>query len=912
MKKTFSKPILFLFALILFPGLARSAETPARCPQLPAELQPFVHRIIASRSDDLFVILRNGLTLLISPKAANDVVSAQVFVRAGSIYEGKHLSAGLSHYLEHVVAGGSTRSFPESEIKERLQRMGGATNAHTTYDRTVYYINTSAGHWKDALELLLSYVSENTQDEREVAREKAVIQQEIKMGENNPDSELWKLFMRTAFRVSPVRIPVIGYEEVFVKQDRSALMEYYRERYQPQNIVVAVAGNVIPSEVLKFVAEKTKDFVRSSDELVSLPSEPVPLTPRWEEKTSRVARLTQATAGFPTVTLQNRDLYALDVLAIIMGEGRTSRLYTRLKEKENRVLGVSASNWTPSYVQGQFMISLAMPPQNWPDALKSVQEEIDRVKNSPVSAEELNRAKKLAVSQHIFAKETAAARAVSLASSYFETGDPYFDDSYVEGLRKVTAAEIQDVARRYLVGERMSVAVLKPAAPAETSAASQPCPPAESRGKAPELRQMKNGLKALVKRDDSLPTATVQLYGLGGLLLEDRQKPGISSFTSSLLTAGTTKRSKSQIMHAIEDAGGAIESRSDNNTYHIAIRVLKEDLDLALDILADIVQNASFPQDEIDKKKKETLLEIQRQDESWQIEIGRLFKANYFHDSPYGNDRLGTAESVKSFSRKDLMELHRRMAIPSRSVLAVYGDFDTEKVFSKINGMLSGWKGVESAPPTLKDETHCLAADRVVEAKSDKSSAGLFIGTNGISVNDPRRATLDLLNTVLMGAHYPGGRLFEALRGGSEDLVYVVGAYPFYGERAGYYGVLTQTTLGNLDRVQGVVLEHLKQLCEEPVPAEELERAKNMLLTMYRLEAESLGAQAQRAAVDEVLGLGYRYDEQYVKEVGAVTAEQMQAAAKDLFGAHLIIRMLPEHPVEILSAPQPKSDADAR
>ena len=176
-------------------------KLPRQPPALPPAAKELVQRTLSSKPGDLFVVLKNGLTVLIRSQTESDVVSAQVFVRAGSIYEGKYLTAGISHYLEHVLSGGSTRSFTETEAKERLERFGGATNASTSFDRTVYYINTSTEHWKEALDLLLSYVSESTLDPQQVLREKAVIQQEIKMGENNPGSELWKLFMKTAYRV---------------------------------------------------------------------------------------------------------------------------------------------------------------------------------------------------------------------------------------------------------------------------------------------------------------------------------------------------------------------------------------------------------------------------------------------------------------------------------------------------------------------------------------------------------------------------------------------------------------------------------------------------------------------------------------------------------------------------------------
>jgi len=890
--------VLFCYGLV---AQAPAFEIPWQPPALPPAAKEFVQRTLYSKPGDLFVVLKNGLTVLIRSQTASDVVSAQVFVRAGSIYEGKYLTAGISHYLEHVLSGGSTRSFTETEAKERLERIGGATNASTSFDHTVYYINTSTEHWKEALDLLLSYVSESTLDPQQVQREKAVIQQEIKMGENNPGSELWKLFMKTAYRTNPARIPVIGYEEVFVKLDRDALEDYYRQRYQPENIVVVLVGNVAPPEVLQFISEKTKEFTRRAAAPVVVPPEPEQVGPRWEEKGLPVARLTQAMLGFPSVSLYSKDLYALDVLAILLGDGQTSRLYYRLKDKENKVLSVSTSNWTPSFVDGQFMISLTLDPQNWPQILYPIEEEINRLKKDLVAPEELEKAKKLVLTQHIFGKETVSALAHSLASSYFDSGDPYFDERYVGSIRRVSREDIRDVARRYLLMNRSNIAVIKPDASKDMSArtvtgsneASAPLPV--------DLQNLKNGLKVLIKKDTSLPLVTIQLYGLGGLLLEDLQKPGLSFFTASLATAGTKTRSKRQIAQAIEGIGGILESSSDSNTYHISVKVLKEDLDLALTILADLVQNAQFPQDELEKRRKETLLAIKKLDENWQSEVMRLFKQNYFQRSSYRNDRLGTPESVQSFSRDEVLAFYRRMVNPHHSVLAVYGDVDEKHVFGTLQKKLESW----NAPPVTlvepPDETHPLEADRTVEKKNDKTSCALFIGTDGMSLNDPHRPVLDVLDGVLSGTGYPGGRLFQALRE-KEDLVYVVGAFPFYGKRAGFFGVITQTTMKNLDKVQEIILSNLKHLAEETVPAEELQNAKDMMKTMHQIGLETVDAQGRSAAINETLGLGWDYDQKYPQLIEAVTAEEIQGLARELFSKTLIALTLPEHPVDILNA----------
>lgn len=894
-------------------GVSEAQDLSRTIPSLPASIGMSVNRVLPSKPGDFFVVLKNGMTVLLRENPSSEVVSAQIYVRAGSLYEGKYQGAGLSHYLEHVVSGGTTRSFSEAQAKERLQSIGGSTNASTSYDRTIYYINTSAEKWKDALDLLLSYVSENVLDSREVTREKAVIQQEIKMGENSPERELWKLFTKTAYRIHPVRYPIIGYEEVFVEQDRDALMDYYAQRYQPQNMVAVVVGNISAPEVLQFVAAKTESFVRRSGAPPVLPEEPAVVSPRWEEKEMPIARLTQAIVAFPSVRLDEKDLYALDVLALLMGDGETSRLQQRLKDQEKKVLGVSASNWTPPYVKGCFMISLDLPPQNWPGVMTSIEEEIERFKRELVSGEDLEKAKKSAIAQRIFSRETVSAQASSLGSSYFDTGDPYFDEVYVAGIRGVTPEEVLDVARRYLVLDRVTVAALQPRGTREKGGPAETSAEVISKKLIPERHQLKNGLRFFVKEDSSLPMVTIKLYGLGGLLLEDRQKPGLSAFTASLLTAGTKTRSKLDIARAIENVGGMIDSRSDNTTYHVSVKVLKEDLDLALEILGDVVQNAQFPEDEIEKTRQETLLAIKRIDENWEAEVVRLFKKNYFEKSPYGNERTGTAESVQGFTRKEIVAFYERMVNPYHSVLAVYGDVNPEHVKAMIRKNLENWKGKPSAPPDPPLEVHPLKSDRSVEKKNEKTSSALLIGTNGVSIDSSDRPVLDVMDAILSGAANPAaGRLFQALRGGAEDLVYVVGAFPFYGVKAGFFGVITQTTLANLDKVQGIILENFRRLCEEPVSPEEIEKAKNMVITSHRMGLESQDAQAMSTVVNEVLGLGWEYDRKYIQLIQGVKVEDVQRVARRLLPNTLIVRTVPEKPVEILTPLPSKNDIQVR
>jgi zinc protease len=876
--------------------------------ELPEDVVARVSNVLPSKPGDTFVQLRNGMTVLIRENHSARVVSTQILVKTGSIDEGKYFFGGLSHYLEHVVSGGTTRSFTEAEAQRALKALGGASNAYTSYDQTVYFINTTGEHYREALRLLFSYVSESLLDPNEVKREKAVIQQEFKLGETNGGRQLWKLFSHTSYLRHPVRHPVIGYEDVFVTITRDDLLDYYGQRYVPQNMIVTIVGDVKTAEALKAVVELSRNMVRTFSPPVVIEKEPKQTTPRWVEKSFPPARLTTMMLGFHTVPLNHPDLYPLDLMAIILGQGRTSRLYHDVKDQKGLVLSVSASSWTPSYAPGLFSFSFSLARENVEPTLAATWEEIGRIQKTLVKKSELEKAKRQIVADFIFSKQSASGMASSLASSFAATGDPYFDSVYVERIKAVSREEIRRVARTYLRQEASTVSILSP-----------PHKPAERAEALPEIRGGKitkvtldNGLTLLLKRNPSVPIVNFQVFGLGGQRFEPEDLEGIGNFTMELVTKGTRSRSKSDIAETIESLGGSLDSGSGRNTYYVSLSVLKDDADIGLKLLADVLQNPSFPEEEIKKQRADTLLAIRRLDESWENEVARVFRSHYYQQHPYGNDIVGTEEAINKMSREDIMNFYEHMVMPNNAVLAIFGDIDPETMVVKVMSALGKWKTGEVAEPWVKKVIAPLTRDESIKKQTDKVSAAIYLGTNGITVEDPDRPTVDVIDAVLSGIGYPSGWLQEALRGGNQSLVYVVHAFPFSGIDGGHFGIITQTTMANYDKVLEIILAKLEKIQQQPLESEELAAAKDMVITMHEMSLETNGAQARSAAVNEVLGLGYDWDARYPQLVEQVSAEDVLRVARRLFKYHLIVSAIPEKPVEAIIPPEQKQRMHAQ
>ncbi len=851
-----------------------------------------VDRIIPSKPNDLFVVLKNGLTVLIRESYGSKVVSCRVLVQTGSIHEGSRMDGGLSHYLEHVVSGGTTSTLTEAQIMERLQAIGGATNAHTSYDHTAYYVNTTRTHYEEALALLLAYVTDCQFDETEYQREKGVILQELKMGENNPSRQIWQSFMKTAYRKHPVRYPIIGEEQIFLEMDKEDLEAHYRRWYTPDNIVIAVAGDVDNEEVLGAVLRLAGDFKQEVNAPYIMPQEPPQFAQRRVEKALPVARLTKVLAGFRTVPLTHPDLFALDVLAVIMGDGRTSRLYQSVRDQKGLVLSIGAWSWTPAFVEGQFMVSMSLSHEKLSQALDAVWQELSDVKINLVSEEALKRAKNKVVADHIFANESAGSQADQLASDWITTGDPYFGDTYVSRIQEVTPEDIRRVARKYLGKDQMTLAVVKPPSATSQDGGGQQ----RTEGSMPGVKKqiMPNQMTLLLKRSTTAPIVSLEFAVKAGLRFEPTDKPGLSRFVASLLTKGTASRNKLEIAKTLEDVGGAISASSGHNVVKLSVAVLKDHLDIALDLLADVILNPSFPKAEIEKQRRDTLMAIQRLDEQWMTEITRLFKRHYYRKHPYRGHVLGKADAVKSFSEKDIRGFYRSIMMPNNAVLAIFGDMRPEEVALKVQRAFENFKPGILEQPIIEMETENIEEDESFETFNEKTSAAILVGYNGMSLADVDSPVVNVIDAIVSGIGYPSGWLHDALRGGQTSLVYFVHAYPAFGIDGGYFGIMTQTTPDNYEQVLKITIDQMALIRQQQVDAAVLGRAKNVCMTMHEIGLETIANQAESSVLNEIVGLGYDYDTMYPKLIEKVSAEDVLRVAKRLFSHHLIVTTKPK------------------
>ena len=858
----------------------RASDRPKIRPLKPMrKLIPFLALVVfalpASAQQVLKQTLPNGLTVLATEDHAAPVVAVRVYVRTGSIYEGKYLGAGLSHLFEHTLFEG-TKTRDKAAINDELQAIGGQSNAYTSYDVTAYHVTTAKPYFERATGILADMVRNSTFPEAEVKVQQGVIHNEMNLGEDNPGRAVSELFDQTAFRAHPARYPIIGYPAQFDALSRDDILDYYKTHYTPDNTVVSVAGDVDAATIFATVKQQFGDWPRGAAQTPVLASEPPQNAPRRAVEQMAV-NLTYLQMGWHTIPLQSPDLYALDTLAQILGGGDSSRLQLELLQRRNLVNGIGSYSATPNYDAGIFAVSATLPPENLAKVEAAVKEQVALIKKNGVTENELARAKRQIKTAFAFGKEDVESLAESAAYDELGTGDPNYSKRYVARIEQVTAPQVKAMALKYLKDDGLTTAIVEPKsaspAPTETVAAQNVEALSE-----PTLTTLPNGVKLIVRPNSLNPTVSIVVAGLGGLRLEPADKAGIASLTSALLTRGTQKRDAEQISEIVDDLGGSLNSFSGQNSWVMQSQWLAEDWKRGLNLIAESVLTPTFPADELSKVKQQTLTQIGAQEDDPMDAAALEMRKLYFGSHPYSRPTTGTAATVEKLDRDAVAAYWKRVLQPENTVVAVYGDVkpaEVEKLTTYLLGNFKAQGAPLPAPPKPVEPAKFTTAN--IE-KEGVTQTAMWYGFPAISVENPDRYAIDVLDAAMSGANLPGGRLHARLR--DAELVYVVHAYDAPGLDEGNFVIYAATTKENAPKARAIIDEEIQKVRDAEISPAELERAKTMMISSHAIGMQSNSDQALSAATDELYGLGYRDDDDYAAKINAVTLADVQRVAR--------------------------------
>jgi len=816
-------------------------------------------------------VLPNGLTIIVQEDRSAPVASVQAWCATGSIDEDAHLGAGLSHILEHMLFKG-TKTRSTNEIAQKIQDVGGYINAYTSFDRTVFWIDVPKDGVATALGVLSDAMMNSTLPPEEYRKEQEVIRREFAMGMDDPDRVAGLLLFGTAYQRHPYRFPVIGEIEIYNQLTQEQVMQYYKTRYVPNNLTFIVVGDVDAEKVRQQLTELFTPYPEKSLKPVFIPAEP-PQLGRREVHREFPTELTHLSLAWHIPEVTNPDVPALDLLSTILGDGRSSRLYRRVREEAGLAFGIGAFSYTPGD-PGLFGIDATVDPKKREAAEQLVMGIVDEVKQAGVTAEELTKAKKILLSHHLGALTTMRGQASDVGSNWLLTRNLNFSRDYLAAVQKVTLDDIKRVAANYLTDSNLTVVSLNP----KGSLAAKAEGPKVAAAAEIEKFELSNGLRLLVREDRRLPLVAMGAVFRGGLLAETPQTNGITRLMAKVLLKGTKTRTAEQIANQIEAVGGSMSSDAGNNSFNVSVDVTKPDVKLGVELLSDVLLNATMPEKAIAREKEIQIAAIQQEEEQLTSVARNIMRQALFPRHPYALRTNGSVESVQRLTQKDLLEFRDRYVVAKNGVIFVFGDVkaaEVKQLFEKaLGGMKPGVLALTDVHPASP-----LSGIETVESRKEKAQGVIMVGFRGASISSPDRHALELIDEASSDL---GSRFFVRIRS-QMGLAYYVGASQMQGLVPGLFAFYLGTDPQKIEPVKTALLDEIHKLANDGLTNEELARAKKKLIGQQEIANQSNEAFGYQCALEELYGLGFDYYKRLEHDVDAVTLDDIKRVAAKYF-----------------------------
>jgi predicted Zn-dependent peptidase len=390
---------------------------------------------------------------------------------------------------------------------------------------------------------------------------------------------------------------------------------------------------------------------------------------------------------------------------------------------------------------------------------------------------------------------------------------------------------------------------------------------------------LSNGLRVILLESHKVPTFNLQMVVLSGGLADKPDYRGLATFTAALLREGTTKRASKDIAEQIDALGATLFANSGlaSLTTNVSTSGLVENLDQTLELYSDVIKNPTFPQAEVEKYKTRTLAQLQ-----FQRSIPQFLAQEQFSRAIYGASHPASlivppAESLKKLTSKDLAEFHSTYYRPNNAILAIVGDVTMKDIIPKLEKAFGDWKKADVPAYSIPAAPAQANAKIYLIDRPGSVQTVIQLGTLGIERTSPDYFAVLLADRVFGGG--PSGRLFLNLR---EDKGYTYGAYSNFSSSKfrGTWGASSEVRTDVTDGAMKEFMYELNRLRDEPVPAEELENAKRAIVGSFALSLEQPGTLLNNIVTQKLYNLPADYWDTYPQKVAAITAADVQNAAK--------------------------------
>lgn len=830
--------------------------------------------------------LPNGLEIIVKEDHSAPLVSVQAWVRTGSCLENEFLGAGMSHLVEHMVFKGTSSKGPAEQARQ-VQAIGGYLNAYTSFDRTVYYIDAPVEGLDTVLDVLTDLVAHAAFPEGEFEKEKDVIRREIDMGEDDPDTRHSHLLFETTFPTHPMGQPIIGHLDLFNRITHPQMVGYYRRHYVPDNMFFVVAGPVTAEAVQKKLVKRLGHVPRGGGAPVLVPSEPEQLG-RREAHVEFSTELTKLTLAWRTPGLTHADIPALEVLAEILGQGRSSRLYRRLRDEKSLAHSIGANCYAPP-TGGIFAISGELDFDKSDAVRAECLEMVHGIQRDGVAVAEVAKAQRMVLGEQLEGLTSMRGLAGDLGGNWHVARNLNFTRDMVAAIEAVTPGDVRRVAVTYLRDQALTATSINPKGSLAKAARKR----RGVAGTEVERVVLPNGLTLLVKEDRRVPLITLHASLRGGMLAETAETAGLSRLMARTILKGTLTRTGEQISTLIEESGGGISADSGGSSWSVTVDLLKPDLAMGMEVLADVLLRPAYPAAEVKREKGIQLAALKAEADRLTSVAFRELREGLFGPHPFAWDRNGSPQTLARISSDSVLAFHRKLAVAKNMVLAVYGDVQKAEVVRLVREAFAELPaGRRHGTPAKVGFAGGLSGRIVREVYKDKKQAVVAVGFPTVSALHRDRAALEILDESCSDM---ASRLFLRIRE-EQGLAYYTGAFQILGMAPGAFAFYLGTSPAQLEHAQSELLDEIAKLAAEGLDEAELTRVKKSWVGKNLISRQSPESLARTAALDELYGVGHDYHDTLVARVQSVTAAEVRAAARRYFGEgrpHVVARVLP-------------------
>lgn len=853
--------------------------------------------------------LPNGLEVILSEDHRLPLVAVNLWYHVGPANEDPGRT-GFAHLFEHMMFQGSKHVEGDSHFK--LLEASGASdiNGTTDFDRTNYFETLPSNQLELALWLeadrmgfLLDKLTQaNLSNQQDVVRNER--RQSV---ENRPYGIVEEEMFHQLYPSNhPYYASVIGSHADIQAAQLEDVKKFFKLFYAPNNASLAIVGDIDIAKTKKLVEKYFGSLKRGAD----VPKLNVTTPPITSERRTVVAdriELPRVYMAWITPSIFKEGDAEGGVAAQILGGGKSSRLYKKLVYEKQIAQDVLAEQYSLILGSVFYVQVTARPGHSAEEIEAAINEELELLRSQGPTEAEVERAKNVIETGIIRGLETlggfgGVADRLNMYNHYLGTPDYLQQD--ISRYRKVTPVSVQNFAQTYLRNENRAVVHgvpgtpnLGPEVPIPQLDSAQMASGAESINLAepwrsevpkaaaeralklpvPESFKLSNGLTIIYNQRPWLPITSARLVFKTGSDANPLDKPGLANFTVAMLDEGTKTRSALQIADEVAGLGASLSTSSTMDASQVAIQSLTKNFSKVLDLLADVVLNPSFPEEEIERQRASRLAGLVQERENPSAVANRVMaRVLYGANHPYGYPEIGTEAAIKATTRDDMYGFWQKNFVPNNAALVVAGSISKNELKALAGAAFASWKPGAPAAPQLGNPATTPAKVVIVD-KPGAPQTQLRVAAIGLPRSTPEYAALQVANGILGGLF--SSRINLNLR---ERNGYSYGAFStfVYRRAAGPFLIATGVRTDVTGPAVEEIYKEINRMSAEPVTADELALSKQSLVRSLPGDFETSSSAAGTFSNLYIYDLGLDYYSKFPAMVSAVDAATVQATAK--------------------------------